>query len=33
MEESLNKHLEQISRLISGLREKDADLKKLAELD
>lgn len=33
MEENLNKHLEQISRLISGLREKDADLKKLVELD
>lgn len=33
MNKSLNKHLEQITQLISGLREEDVDLKKLAELD
>ncbi|MFW5822756.1 MAG: ATP-binding protein [Tangfeifania sp.] len=33
MNKSLNAHLEQISRLISGLRDDDIDLKKLTELD
>jgi signal transduction histidine kinase/DNA-binding response OmpR family regulator len=33
MNKSLNKHLEQISRLISGLQNEDVDLEKLTELD
>lgn len=33
MNKSLNKHLEQITRLISGLQNEDVDLEKLAELD
>ena len=33
MNKSLNAHLEQISRLITGLRDEDIDLKKLSELD
>lgn len=33
MNQSLNAHLEQISRLISGLRDGNVDLKKLSELD
>ncbi len=33
MNKSLNTHLEQISRLISGLRDEDIDLKKLTQLD
>ena len=33
MNTSLNAHLEQISRLISGLRDEDIDLQKLTELD